>query len=85
METGSTPLHIAASDAQLEVVEFLLQAGARTDAVDRWGRTPADCALEAKNVAVLRLLERVQYAAASWDLSVLGADGKRAEPTALKR
>lgn len=72
------------SDNQLEVVEYLIQAGARVDVVDRWGRTPIDCALENKNVAILRQLERVQYASANWDLSALGAP-ELTESNALKR
>jgi len=84
---GRTPLHIAVSDGQFAVVEYLLQSGARIDVVDRWGRTPIDCALESKNVAILRLLERVQYASSNWDLSALSVsvDMRRGEPTTLKR
>lgn len=54
----STPLHIAASDNQLLAAEFLLQNGAAADALDRWGRSPLDCAREAHHTAVLTLLER---------------------------
>ncbi|TYZ63231.1 hypothetical protein PybrP1_006705 [[Pythium] brassicae (nom. inval.)] len=53
-----TPLHIAVSDNQLHAVEFLLQNGAAADALDRWGRSARDCALEAQHAAVLALLER---------------------------
>jgi ankyrin repeat protein len=50
------------SDEQLEMVGYLLQCGANAEALDRWGRSPIDCALETKNVAILRLLEREQFA-----------------------
>ncbi|DAZ93250.1 TPA: hypothetical protein N0F65_007950 [Lagenidium giganteum] len=60
-----TPLHIAVSDNQLEAVEFLLKCGAQTNVVDRWGRSPVDCALDAKNARILSLLERVQFAEAA--------------------
>ncbi|KAF1772521.1 Ankyrin repeat-containing domain [Phytophthora cactorum] len=39
-----TPLHIAVSDEQLEMVDYLLQCGANAEALDRWGRSPIDCA-----------------------------------------
>ncbi|TMW59638.1 hypothetical protein Poli38472_004707 [Pythium oligandrum] len=58
-----TPLHIAVSDNQEQAVDFLVQHGALTDVLDRWGRSPMDCALEMKNPRVLQLLERVHYAA----------------------
>ncbi|KAG2521545.1 hypothetical protein JM16_006188 [Phytophthora kernoviae] len=57
-----TPLHIAVSDNQVEMVDYLLQCGANAEALDRWGRSPIDCALETRNEAVLRLLEREHYA-----------------------
>ncbi|KAG7382935.1 hypothetical protein PHYPSEUDO_004231 [Phytophthora pseudosyringae] len=60
-----TPLHIAVSDEQLQMVGYLLQCGANAEALDRWGRSPIDCALETKNVAILRLLEREHYATLS--------------------
>ncbi|KAG6951529.1 hypothetical protein JG688_00013699 [Phytophthora aleatoria] len=56
-----TPLHIAVSDEQLEMVDYLLQCGANAEALDRWGRSPIDCAVETKNIAILRLLERENY------------------------
>ncbi|RHY55119.1 hypothetical protein DYB38_008080 [Aphanomyces astaci] len=42
-----TPLHIAASDGNAEVVKLLIQAGANCHAKDRWGVTPLDCAKDA--------------------------------------
>jgi hypothetical protein len=55
--SNRTPLHIAVSDDQVEAARFLLQCGARIDAVDRWGRSPIDIAIEAKNHRMLQLLE----------------------------
>eukprot|EP00644_Phytophthora_capsici_P017092 jgi/Phyca11/130611/e_gw1.96.6.1 len=63
-----TPLHIAISDEQLEMVDYLLQCGANAEFLDRWGRSPIDCALETKNVAILRLLERENYVNATDEL-----------------
>ncbi|KAJ8527397.1 hypothetical protein ON010_g14867 [Phytophthora cinnamomi] len=65
-----TPLHIAVSDEQLEMVDYLLQCGANAEALDRWGRSPIDCAVESKNVAILRLLEREHYPVHSRKLSL---------------
>ncbi|CAI5738296.1 unnamed protein product [Peronospora destructor] len=53
-----TPLHIAVSDEQLEMTSYLLQCGANAEAIDRWGRSPIDNAMDTKNVAILRLLKR---------------------------
>ncbi|KAK1941988.1 Ankyrin repeat domain-containing protein 50 [Phytophthora citrophthora] len=63
-----TPLHIAVSDEQLEMVDYLLQCGANSELLDRWGRSPIDCALETKNVAILRSLERENYGRGKFSL-----------------
>lgn len=39
---GRTCLHLAASEARIDIVEYLVSLGIRTDAVDRFGCTPAD-------------------------------------------
>eukprot|EP00746_Dinoflagellata_sp_MGD_P065563 gnl/MRDRNA2_/MRDRNA2_27307_c0_seq1.p1 gnl/MRDRNA2_/MRDRNA2_27307_c0~~gnl/MRDRNA2_/MRDRNA2_27307_c0_seq1.p1 ORF type:complete len:528 (+),score=87.89 gnl/MRDRNA2_/MRDRNA2_27307_c0_seq1:58-1641(+) len=49
-ETGSTPLHVAASfdhapERRVQSIKVLLQCGARTDAVNTQGQTPADLAI----------------------------------------
>lgn len=64
-KNDSTPLHIAVSDSQLQAVEYLLQCGAATEVIDRWGRSPVDCALETKNATILQLLERAQFNSSS--------------------
>lgn len=66
----STPMHVAVSDNQVGSVEYLLQCGARIDVLDRWGRSPLDCALETKNARILELLERAQYTSSSRKLAV---------------
>jgi ankyrin repeat protein len=42
---GFTPLHFAAREGQIEVVEFLLTAGARLDAIAADGKTPLNLAI----------------------------------------
>lgn len=39
-----TPLHIATRKGNLEIVEALLAAGARTDIMSEFGQTPKDYA-----------------------------------------
>ncbi|CAI5714684.1 unnamed protein product [Peronospora effusa] len=56
-----TPLHIAVSDEQLEMTSYLLQCGANAEALDRWGCSPLDNAMDTQNVAILRLLKRKHY------------------------
>lgn len=47
------------SDNQLRAVEFLVLSGAAVDALDRWGRSPRDCARDAGNAEMLQLLDGV--------------------------
>ncbi|TDH66320.1 hypothetical protein CCR75_008370 [Bremia lactucae] len=72
-----TPLHIAVSDEQLEMVAYLLQCGANVDALDRWGRSPIDCAMETTNAALLRLLDRKTYNQSDTQSRVLKDKSKR--------
>ena len=55
-----TPLHIAASEGHVDIVEFLTSRGARVNRSDRWGGSPLDDALRHRHhdvVAVLRKRE----------------------------
>ena len=38
---GRTALHVAAGSGNWEICKMLLSLGARRDATDRWGKTPA--------------------------------------------
>ena len=58
MNTGDydlrTPLHVATSNGQFEIVSFLLENGADPNVVDRWGATPLN---DAKDEQIMRILE----------------------------
>lgn len=47
-DDGMTPLHKAASESKIEVVEVLLKYGADKALKDKHGRTPKDLAKEQK-------------------------------------
>jgi ankyrin repeat protein len=51
-----TPLHVAASRGNEELVRFLVESGARTDARMADGKTPADLAAERGHPGVATLL-----------------------------
>tara|TARA_B100000123_G_C25687660_1_gene409301 strand:- start:517 stop:966 length:450 start_codon:yes stop_codon:yes gene_type:complete len=54
---GRTALHLAASEGQQEVVEYLIQRNVKGDLKDRWGGTPVKDAKRVKNVKIVQLLE----------------------------
>ena len=56
---GSTALHCAVWKGHLEVVEFLLKAGANVhsqNSNDHWGTTPLHAAAHANQTAILQVL-----------------------------
>ena len=57
---GRTPLHLAASEGQREVVEYFIKQGAQIAPVDRWGGKPSDDARKAKHHAIGDLLKAAQ-------------------------
>ena len=55
-QNGNTPLHVAASNGQLTVAQFLVGNGADIDAKNRLGRTPLHLAAGAGHKAIIELL-----------------------------
>ncbi len=53
-----TPLHIAASEGQSEIVELLCEKGADVNATDRWGSRPIDGAIEGNYEECVQLIEK---------------------------
>ncbi|GAA0144004.1 non-receptor serine/threonine protein kinase [Lithospermum erythrorhizon] len=53
-----TALHVAACQWYIDVVQFLLQNGAKVDPKDRWGSTPLADSIHYNNHDVIKLLER---------------------------
>lgn len=53
-----TPLHVAACQGYVDVVEMLIENGAEIDAKDRWGSTPLGDAIYYKNYEVIKALEK---------------------------
>jgi len=51
-----TPLHIAASEGQLDICQFLVSKGARINRVDRWGGSPLDDAHRHRHTDVVKFL-----------------------------
>lgn len=51
-----TPLHIAASEGNVEIVRFLMQNGAGIHVKDRNGHTPLMCAIENGHEKVIEAL-----------------------------
>jgi glutaminase len=56
---GRTALHLAASDGRVDAVRFLLERGANTDVLDRWGNRPLDDAERGRHVDIIDALQSV--------------------------
>jgi ammonium transporter, Amt family len=51
-----SPLHLAAAEGHEHIVKLLLKAGAKINAVDRWGNTPYNDALNHRHAGCVKLL-----------------------------
>ena len=53
---GRTALHLAASEGQQEVVDYLIQRNVKGDLKDRWGGTPIKDAKRGKHTGIINVL-----------------------------
>eukprot|EP00177_Eucheuma_denticulatum_P002801 GFKZ01005028.1.p1 GENE.GFKZ01005028.1~~GFKZ01005028.1.p1 ORF type:complete len:100 (+),score=17.65 GFKZ01005028.1:94-393(+) len=69
---GRTPLHIAIVRRDLEMVSYLLEAGADVQRKDRWGISPMDEAAKAEFHEVAELMGRIDRFGAMWPSELAG-------------
>ncbi|OEU16663.1 ankyrin, partial [Fragilariopsis cylindrus CCMP1102] len=53
-----TPLHLAASEGQAEIIQLLCEKGADANRKDRWGNRALDDAIAANNTACIKILKK---------------------------
>jgi len=53
---GRTALHLAASEGQAHIVEFLITKGVNLNPIDRWGGSPLSDAKRNNHEAVIGIL-----------------------------
>ncbi|EMP28052.1 60 kDa lysophospholipase, partial [Chelonia mydas] len=71
---GRTPLHIASSEGNLQLVEYLLKYGATVYAKDMFGATPLKYAVKFRHVEVIQLLRETGAHLSSQELENIGTE-----------
>merc|ERR1712072_378183 len=73
---GRTPLHLAASEGHVELVQWLLKQNVNVAPIDRFGFTPADDAARHKHKSIAKLLKKAATKQAAEDASDESSDEK---------
>ncbi|TFK16016.1 toll-like receptor 3 [Platysternon megacephalum] len=71
---GRTPLHIASSEGNLQLVEYLLKYGTTVYAKDMFGATPLKYAVKFRHVQVIQLLRETGAHLSSQELENIGTE-----------
>ncbi|XP_067411254.1 60 kDa lysophospholipase [Emydura macquarii macquarii] len=71
---GRTPLHIASSEGNVQIVDYLLKHGATVHAKDRFGATPLMYAVKFRHEEVIKLLRKSGAHLSSQELKNIGTE-----------
>ncbi|KAG6929724.1 asparaginase [Chelydra serpentina] len=71
---GRTPLHIASSEGNLQLVEYLLKYGATVYAKDMFGATPLKYAVKFRHIEVIQLLRETGAHLSIQELENIGTE-----------
>jgi len=83
VDDGCTALHLAAYGGSAECVKLLLNAGADTTVVNRYGETPLDSAAKRGHGSLLDVFAQIKGTAAGQDARTKQSDSKTARSSSL--